>query len=100
VSIRERHYKPPKLAEFILRQILPDGSWDTPIGDFEEFYNSLAQEKGIFRANLWYWGQVLKLIPVKAVNSIYWSVHMFKNYMKVALRNITRHKGFSFMGRG
>jgi len=41
VSIWVRHHKPPKLAEFLLRRILPDGSWDTPIGDFEEFYRNL-----------------------------------------------------------
>jgi len=95
VSIERRHYKPPKLAEFLLRRILPDGTWETPTGDFEEFYNSLAQERGIFRANVWYLGQVLKLIPAKIINTTYWSIQMFKNYMKVAFRNIIRHKGFS-----
>ncbi|MGD9347160.1 MAG: ABC transporter permease [Candidatus Aminicenantes bacterium] len=97
MSIRNRHCKPPKFAEFLLRRILPDGSWDTPIGDFEEFYNSLARERGILKANLWYWTQVCKLIPTKVLNSFYWSVQMFKNYMKVAFRNITRHKGFSLI---
>ncbi len=95
MSIERRHYKPPKLAEFLLRRILPDGTWETPTGDFEEFYNSLAQERGIFRANVWYLGQVLKLIPAKIINTTYWSIQMFKNYMKVAFRNIIRHKGFS-----
>ncbi len=94
---QHKHHKPPKLAEILLRRILPDGSWDTPIGDFEEFYNSLARESGIVKVKLWYWGQVLKLIPSKVSNSIYWSVQMFKNYMKVAFRNIARYRGFSFI---
>jgi len=97
MSIGNRHYKPPKLAEFLLRRILPDRTWDTPTGDFEEFYNSLARESGIFKANLWYWSQVLRLIPAKIINSIYWSAQVFKNYMKVAIRNIVRFKGFSFI---
>ena len=97
VSVGNRHHKPPKFAEFLLRRILPDGSWETPIGDFEEFYNSLARESGIFRAKRWYWSQVLKLIPAKIINSIYWSSQMFNNYMKVAFRNIARYKAFSFI---
>ena len=94
---RKPHHKPPKFAEFLLRRILPDESWDTPTGDFEEFYNSLAHESGRRRANEWYWGQVLRLIPSKVLNSMYWSIQMFKNYMKVAFRNIVRHRGFSFI---
>jgi ABC-type antimicrobial peptide transport system permease subunit len=97
VNARKQHHKPPKLAEYLLRRILPDGYWDTPTGDFEEFYNSLANERNLFRANMWYWGQVLKLIPAKILNSVYWSVQMFKNYMKVSFRNIMRYKGFSFI---
>ncbi len=80
-----------------MRRILPDGSWETPIGDFEEFYNALANERGIFGAKRWYWSQVLKLIPAKIINSTYWSIQMLKNYMKVAFRNIIRHRGFSFI---
>ena len=37
------HLKPPALAVFILSWLLQD-DWDTPLGDFEEYYNELAYE--------------------------------------------------------
>ncbi|MFC1724414.1 ABC transporter permease, partial [candidate division KSB1 bacterium] len=48
-------------------------------------------------AVLWYW---LQLIPAFVQCSIYktkWSLIMFKNYLKTALRNIKRYKGYSFI---
>ncbi len=48
-------------------------------------------------ANLWYWLQILSSFPSFVLNSIYWGFVMFHNYFKVSLRNIRRHKGFSFI---
>jgi len=89
--------KPPRLAAWILDRLLPDSEWHTPLGDFEEFFCLLVEKKGIHKARLWYWGQILKLLPAKFINSIYWSIQMFKNYLKVAIRNINRNKGFSII---
>jgi len=94
---KQRPHIPPKIAERILRLILPDEGWDTPLGDFEELFNVIADEKGIFRARSWYWGQVFKLLPSKILNSLYWRIIMISNYLKIALRNIRRHKIYSFI---
>jgi putative ABC transport system permease protein len=47
------------------------------IGDFEEIYSEIVAERGAFSASLWYWGQILRY------------------YLKVILRNIRKHKGYS-----
>lgn len=93
----KKSQKPPRLAESILRSILADEGWDTPLGDFEEFYSHLAEEKGSGRARLWYWSQTFKLIPAKIVNLLYWRTIMISNYLKMALRSIQKHKIYSFI---
>lgn len=87
----------PKLAEFIVKKILPDEGWDSPVGDFQEDFNEAVSESGVFRAWSWYLVQILKLLPQKMLNKFMWSVLMFKNYMRIAFRNIKRHKGYSFI---
>jgi putative ABC transport system permease protein len=67
------------------------------IGDFEEIYSEIASERGAFSASIRYWGQIFKSIPSFISNSMYWSVAMLKNYLKVILRNIKKHKGYSLI---
>jgi len=91
----KQHSKPPWVAEQILRLILPDKGWDTPLGDFEEVYGMKAREEGIVRARLWYWIQVLTLIPPKILNVLYWRTAMIANYIKIAFRQMFRYKTYS-----
>lgn len=90
-------HTPQKLPAWILRHMLLDDVWHTPLGDFEEYFNSIASEKGVFRAQLWYWRQILQILPFKAIHSLYWSINMFKNYLKMAIRTIKRNKGYTFI---
>jgi len=79
----------------ILNRILHDREWKTPLGDFEEFYNEYVQENSLFKAYLWYWGQIIKLFTQKIMHTLCWRAVMFKNYMKVAFRNLFRYRGYT-----
>ncbi|MDH5706771.1 MAG: ABC transporter permease, partial [Candidatus Aminicenantes bacterium] len=45
----------------------------------------------------WYWIQLMYWIPLILFHSILWSLTMFKNYLKITLRNLRRQKGYAFI---
>ncbi|MCP4727395.1 MAG: ABC transporter permease, partial [bacterium] len=66
-------------------------------GDFEEMFYEKILKKGIFKAKLWYWSQIFKSAPRFFRNNTYWSYIMFGNYLKIAVRNLSKNKAFSFI---
>ncbi|MGD8540412.1 MAG: ABC transporter permease, partial [Candidatus Aminicenantes bacterium] len=87
---------PQKLAERILG-ILSSSKKAGILGDAEEEYHMILSEKGRFKADVWYVWQILKPIPFLIRMTLYWRFIMFKNYLKIAFRNIKRQKGYSFI---
>lgn len=90
-------YRPPAMAKAVLWLLLNHSHPDTMIGDFEEIYNEIIQNKGLVRAKIWYWSQIALIFPSFVKNSIYWGATMFANYFKMSLRFIKKHKVFSFI---
>jgi ABC-type antimicrobial peptide transport system permease subunit len=66
-------------------------------GDLREEFEDLVGERGLACARTWYWFQLLKSLPSFLKNSIIWSVIMIKNYLKIAFRNLRKHRGYSFI---
>jgi len=89
--------KSPRIAEWILKIMLRRNEQCEKLGDFEEGFQYERQKKGTKRAQLWYWSQTFKAIPFSVKNFVYWSLEMLKNYLKIALRHIKRHKAYSFI---
>jgi len=89
--------KPPKISKCLLRLFIEYTDHDSLIGDFDEMFEILCQERGRFRASLWYWSQIFKAIPSFIRYHIFWGVYMFTNYLKVALRNLKKQKIYSFI---
>jgi ABC-type antimicrobial peptide transport system permease subunit len=86
---------PSRFPSLILRIFLGPDEYLEKAGDLEEVCSCLVKEVGPFRARVWFCFQVLRLVPVCVVNSIFWRYVMFKNYFKIALRNSLNNKMFS-----
>jgi putative ABC transport system permease protein len=95
--MKKKSTDPPHLAEKILRRMRKSGEEFSFLGDMSEEYSSLCKKNGKKAARFWYWEQILVNFPAFLKDSIYWSCHMFKNYLIITLRNIRRNKGFSFI---
>ena len=87
---------PPKLAEKILG-ILSSSKKAGILGDAEEEYHMILTEKGQFKADIWYAWQIFRPLPYLMRSSVYWSYEMFKNYLKIGIRNLKKFKSFTFI---
>ncbi len=89
--------KPPFLTKWVLKKINRRKTGENILGDFEEFYNEIYNDSGWLKADFWYRKQMFKSIPDFLSSTLRRSTGMLKNYVKIAFRNIIRHKGFSFI---
>jgi len=88
---------PPRFTERLLKRFFPDEGIFTTIGDLEEVYHSVAEEKGTAKARLWYRSQAFKSIFSYFKNQFLWSIVMFKNYLVFTSRLIKRDKFHYFL---
>jgi len=82
-------------GEKILKFFLPEAECESILGDCAELRHQIILTKGKFRANVWFWSQIIKSIWRGMAIYFWWSFTMFKNYLTIAVRNLKRHKIYS-----
>ncbi len=88
---------PPRIFTRLFDLVVRSEEKRTIAGDLEELFCDIIEEKGRLGASLWYIGQIVGAIPSFLSNSLYWRLFMLANYLKITLRNIRRHKAYSFI---
>ncbi len=100
--------QPPLLAQKLLKRIAGKADLEDIQGDLDEVYVLKCDQESTYKANLMYWRQVLSLIfsyglkkrKSKAAYSSFYSKNsmtMFKNYFKIAYRNLRKQKTFTII---
>lgn len=104
-----KEMRPPRLAEKLFDWYCGFAKVEDLRGDMEEWFYLNAKNKSPFRARLFYWKQVLSLMTSYAIrkrkraarpglySSHSNSLPMFKNYLKVAVRNLYQYRYFSVL---
>ena len=70
------------------------------IDDLEIEYGSLVDERNRFYATIWYFMHIIRVAPTLLYLGIYWRLSMFKNYFKIAFRNMRKNKTYSLINIG
>ncbi len=89
--------KAPLIPNVLLRLLLRGEDFHEFSDDIDEVYQQMIDSGPKFRAKAWYWFRVIESVPSLIMDKIYWRFTMIKNYLKIALRNFRRHKGYSFI---
>jgi putative ABC transport system permease protein len=85
----------PKIFRWVLRRLSLYESKFSITGDYESEYAEIRRARGPLPAFLWLVWSTSQAVYYYLSLSIYWSIVMFKNYLKVALRTMQRNKLFS-----
>jgi len=88
---------PPWLGQWILKNIVPEDEVRFLIEGIEEKYLDEKDKKGGVFAYLWYLKDISLTVPFILMDNFMRTTLMFKNYFKIALRHIRRHKGYSMI---
>jgi len=91
------HFPLPPIERRLLRWLLPRNDFESLIGYYETGYRDIRIQRGRRPSRRWLWSQILKAVPTLISMKFRGETIMLKNYLITALRNIKRHKGYSFI---
>lgn len=89
--------KIPKISKWILVSFSSKKRDYSYLGDLEEYFYELAEDKGEFYAKLWYRFHAVKSVPFLIFNQILWNCIFLKTYLKITLRNFKRQKIYTII---
>jgi len=92
-----KYTHPPRLAGWFIQRMFPDRGGCSILGDMIETYRYLAEDLGLVRARIWFWGQCVKAFSCYIIDEFRWRIQMFKNYILVTVRNLKKNSKYSLL---
>ncbi len=89
--------KTPKFFQWLFAKISDDSLENNIIGDIEELYIEKLKSSGRLNAFLCLLRHLFKSYPFFFADLINRRITMFMNYLKTALRNLMKYKGYSLI---
>ncbi|MBN1221960.1 MAG: ABC transporter permease [Candidatus Aminicenantes bacterium] len=89
--------RPPKIFLLILRRLSLYEDLFAITDDYTTEYAKIYRQHGPTKAYLWIFWNSLQAVTQYALFTMKWSTVMLRNNLKFTLRNIRRHKGYSFI---
>jgi len=90
----------PTWAAALLERLVPFRHHADVIGDIAEIYSWISADEGRLRAYQWYAGQLLRTLPVFVFDGFNLGSSMFRNYVRVAVRNLAKRKFYAGLNIG
>lgn len=88
------HHIPPKRAQKLLERFVDDQWWNELAGDLEEQFVDNIDQKGLRRARLIYWLEVIRLFRPHLFKRTkrHAKIMMTGNHIKISYRNLKKNK--------
>ena len=93
----EHTHRAPKIFLWILRRLTVYEDLFAISGDYEIEYAEISQHHGRAWAFLWLFWNTIQAAFYYSLFIMKWSTVMFRNYLKIAFRNVKRHKLYSLI---
>ncbi|MCP4726522.1 MAG: FtsX-like permease family protein [bacterium] len=95
--MKKKQFRPSRAAKWLLKKLYAYQDRHSIAGDIEEVSLDKYDERGYIFAYIWFWMQTVISIIQYMKFIFVRSIVMLKSYIKVALRNLKKHKIYSLI---
>ena len=95
--MRIKEYRIPRIAKYLLSCIADEEMLCSIIEDLEDRYKETTRTGSISKARVQSSLNITSIMISLIIESVLWRMTMLRSYLKVALRNLVRQKGYSFI---
>ena len=95
--MKRQKKSPPRTAEWIISRLSYYEKEHALTDAIEADYTDIRARYGAILSWIWYWLCTSGIFFHYIKLNILWNMIMFKNYLKITLRNMRKHKVYSFI---